>query len=182
MSYLHCPYCEIKEQAKVKTVFETLEPIDGQCPDCGAWIDRGQYSLEINSYADIYKGAINLIEDIVQQVNSLMDYLEVDTKIDGETPSIKLSTSEIIKKLFAPYAGSTSVSNLKNALEIKEEAIELDIKAEQREYIQKEDLSKYWETNAICIEFADGTDALAQENGYTLEQCLTMTDAKFFLD
>lgn len=49
-------------------------------------------------------------------------------------------------------------------------------------YIQKEDLSKYWETNAICIEFADGTDALAQENGYTLEQCFAMTDAKFFLD
>lgn len=49
-------------------------------------------------------------------------------------------------------------------------------------YIRKEDLPKYWETNAICIEFADGTDVLAQENGYTLEQCLAMTDAKFFLD
>lgn len=29
---------------------------------------------------------------------------------------------------------------------------------------------------------ADGSDALAQENGYTLEECLQMEDAKFFLD
>lgn len=34
----------------------------------------------------------------------------------------------------------------------------------------------------ICIEFADGSDALAQENGYTLEQCLAMSDVRFFLD
>lgn len=50
------------------------------------------------------------------------------------------------------------------------------------EYIKQEELPKYWKTKAICIEFADGSDALAQENGYTLEQCMEMTDAKFFLD
>lgn len=50
------------------------------------------------------------------------------------------------------------------------------------EYIKQEELPKYWETKVICIEFADGSDALAQENGYTLEQCMEMTDAKFFLD
>lgn len=28
MSYLHCPYCEIKENAKIKTVYEALQPCD----------------------------------------------------------------------------------------------------------------------------------------------------------
>lgn len=49
-------------------------------------------------------------------------------------------------------------------------------------YIKQEELSKYWETTPICIEFSDGTDALAQENGYTLEECLAIEDAEFFLD
>lgn len=49
-------------------------------------------------------------------------------------------------------------------------------------YIKQEELPKYWETKSICIEFADGSDALAQENGYTLEQCMEMGDVKFFLD
>lgn len=41
-------------------------------------------------------------------------------------------------------------------------------------YIARNELPKYWETRSICIEFADGSDALAQENGYTLEECLQM--------
>lgn len=49
-------------------------------------------------------------------------------------------------------------------------------------YISRNQLKKYWDTTPICIEFLDGTDALAQENGYTLEQCLNMSDVKFFLD
>lgn len=49
-------------------------------------------------------------------------------------------------------------------------------------YISRSELPKYWETKSICIEFADGSDALAQENGYTLEECLQMEDARFFLD
>ena len=52
----------------------------------------------------------------------------------------------------------------------------------QSKYITKNKLEKYWNTHAICIEFADGTDALAQENEYTLTECLEMTDVKFFLD
>ena len=50
------------------------------------------------------------------------------------------------------------------------------------EYIKKADLPKFWENRAICIEFPDGSDVLAQENGYTLKQCLNMDNAKFFLD
>ena len=64
---LHCPYCEIKENAKIKTVYEALQPIDGKCPDCGAWIiDEGQHSIRINGYVDIYKGALHLISNCTQ--------------------------------------------------------------------------------------------------------------------
>ena len=49
-------------------------------------------------------------------------------------------------------------------------------------FITEKELKKYWSTHAICIEFSDGTDALAQENGYARASCLHMTDVKFFLD
>lgn len=115
-------------------MYEALQPIDGKCPDCGAWIDEGQHYIRINGYVDIYKGALNLIEDVVQQVNNILDYLEVDTKIDGETPCIQLYTSEIIKSLFVPYAGGTSRCNMKKALDIKEDELKFEIKAEQHEW------------------------------------------------
>ena len=134
MSYLHCPYCEVKGNAKIKMVYEALQPIDGRCPDCGAWIDEGQHSIRMNGYVDIYKGALNLIEDVVQQVNEILDYLGVDTKIDGETPWIQLYTSEIIRSLFVPYVGGTSRCNMKKALDIKEDELKFEIKAEQHEW------------------------------------------------
>lgn len=65
---------------------------------------------------------------------------------------------------------------------ITEKIIEQSIMETQIKYISSKELKKYWSTHAICIEFADGTDALAQENGYTLDSCLHMTDVKFFLD
>lgn len=49
-------------------------------------------------------------------------------------------------------------------------------------YISKEQVKELWDKKPICIEFADGSDVLAQENGYTLEQCLAMSDVRFFLD
>lgn len=49
-------------------------------------------------------------------------------------------------------------------------------------YISKTQLKELWDKSPICIEFANGTDALAQENGYTLEKCLAMNDVRFFLD
>lgn len=52
----------------------------------------------------------------------------------------------------------------------------------KQKYITKRELETLWNKRAICIEFADGSDVLAQENGYTLQQCLAMTDARFFLD
>lgn len=134
MSYLHCPYCGVKKNAKIKTVYKASQPIDGKCPDCGAWIDVGQHSVRVNGYADIYKGVLSVIEDVVQQVNDLMNYLEVDTTVDGETPCIRLSTSEIIRTVFVPYAGGTSVSNFKNAIGVADHDEEFEIKAEQYEW------------------------------------------------
>lgn len=52
----------------------------------------------------------------------------------------------------------------------------------KQQYITKQELADLWKKKAICIEFADSSDALVQENGYTLEQCLVMNDARFFLD
>ncbi|RHO65913.1 hypothetical protein DW085_13200 [Clostridium sp. AF50-3] len=49
--------------------------------------------------------------------------------------------------------------------------------------ISKETLPEYWDDFAIVIAFPDGTDALAQENHYTLHDCLhKLNDVKFFLD
>ena len=47
---------------------------------------------------------------------------------------------------------------------------------------KKEELKKFYDRQAICIEFPDGSNAMAQDNGYTLEQCLARDDVKFFLD
>ena len=106
MSYLHCPYCEAKKNAKVKVVYKALQPIDGECPDCGAWIDAGQQTVKVNGYADIYKGAIALIDDMVATFNRIL---------------YDFNTSELIEKLFLPYAGRTSKSNFAEALGIYED-------------------------------------------------------------
>lgn len=52
----------------------------------------------------------------------------------------------------------------------------------QPQYITKEEVEALWDKEAICVEFYDGSDVLAQESGYTLEQCLAMDDVRFFLD
>lgn len=49
-------------------------------------------------------------------------------------------------------------------------------------YITKSGVLKYWDKRPIGIVFSDGTDVLAQENGYSLEECLDMENVKFFLD
>ena len=134
MSYLHCPYCEIKENAKIKTHYEALQPINGRCHDCSAIIDSGQKKIDVNGYEDIYKGVVRIVEDVVQQVNNLMYYLEVDTEIDGEIPRIRLNTSEIINEVFIPFAGGTSTNNFKNAIGVEDDTLEFEIKAEHHEW------------------------------------------------
>lgn len=135
MSYLHCPYCEVKKNAKVKVVYKALQPIDGKCPDCGALIDVGQHSIEIDGYADIYKGALSLIDDVVRQVNDILTYLDIETtEIEGNTPCVRLNPNEIVRTLFAPYVGGTSTHNLKNALGIEDDELVWEVKAEQYEW------------------------------------------------
>ena len=122
MSYLHCPYCEAKKNAKVIVVYKALQPIDGECPDCGAWIDAGQQTVKVNGYADIYKGAIALIDDMVATFNRILYDLDIDLKdAYGEDVEVRFNTSELIEKLFLPYAGRTSKSNFAEALGIYED-------------------------------------------------------------
>ena len=63
-----------------------------------------------------------------------MDYLDVDTKVDGETPCVRLNTSEIVRTIFMPYVGGTTACNMKNVLGIEEDKLEFEIKAEQHEW------------------------------------------------
>lgn len=123
MSYLHCPYCEIKENAKVKTVYKALQPIDGNCNDCGAWIDKGQHSVKVNGYNEIYKGTIELLDEMVSQFNRILEYCDMDVRdyFDDEKATISFNTSHIIDKLFLSYYGGTSKSNFANALGIEED-------------------------------------------------------------
>ncbi len=121
-----CPYCQIKAAANTKTIFETLQPKDGTCPDCGAYIDVGQHKVKMNGYADIYKGAVRLLGEMVGQFNELLNCCDVnleDYLDDDEDGKVRASmrTSEIIEQLFVPYVGGTTKSNLKNALGIKED-------------------------------------------------------------
>lgn len=134
MSKTNCPYCEIREMAKIKSHFEAFQTMQGNCPDCGAYLDIGQKVLNVNGYADIYNGVLSVIENVVQQVNNLMDYLEIDTLVDNETPCVRLNAREIVRDVFIPYAGGTSVSNFIKAIGIDDEAVAFEIKAEQHEW------------------------------------------------
>lgn len=47
-----------------------------------------------------------------------------------------------------------------------------------------EDVVIHWEDRAICVEFEDGSDALLQDNGYTLKDAAEFAKqgCKFFYD
>ena len=134
MSKINCPYCEIREIAKIKSHFEAFQTMQGDCPDCGAHLDIGQKALNVNGYADIYKGVLSVIEDVVQQINNLMDYLGVDTLVDDEIPCVRLNAREIVSDVFTPYAGGTSVSNFMKAIGIDDDEVTFEVKAEQHEW------------------------------------------------
>lgn len=126
MSTLHCPYCKIKDLAEIEVTYEALRPEPGKCPDCGAWLDAGQYRVNINGYADIYKGAIRLIDYIMAQVNDALAFydIDLDSYLDDDCHGelkLSLTTSFILERLFVPYHGGTTQSNLAKALGITEE-------------------------------------------------------------
>ena len=134
MSYLHCPYCEIKEDAKVKVVYEALQPIEGKCPDCGAFLDGGQHSVKVNGYADIYKGTLDLIEGVVERFNNYLDYLGIDVEdYDELNWCINLRPREIVDKLFVPHYGSTTQYNFMKAIGVDSEEIEFPLYAKEYE-------------------------------------------------
>ena len=122
MSNMHCPYCQIKGDAKVKRVYASWKPVDGKCPDCGAWLDIGQHSVRVNGYADIYAGTIALIDDMVETFNRILYDCNIDLKDDyGEEVEVRLNTSEIIERLFLQHVGGTSKGNFAKALGIDED-------------------------------------------------------------
>lgn len=119
MSIKSCPYCGLKSIAETKCECIAKEPKDGVCPDCGAYIDVGQHSVKINSYADIYKGAIALIDMVAGQFSELLQSVDSDefSKYDIK---LKIPTSKIIETLFVPNYGMTTKDNVAKALGIKE--------------------------------------------------------------
>ena len=134
MSSLHCPYCKVKEIVKAKSVFDAIEPFEGNCPDCGSWLDKGQTRVLVNSYIEIYKGALRLMDKMVDDFNYWLDYFGVDVKDyfvdDQESAIISVSTSDIIDELFLGYAGGTTKSNFKRALGIEEDFVEFELNAD----------------------------------------------------
>lgn len=129
-----CPYCEIKEISKIKSRFEALQIMQGNCPDCGAYLDIGQKRIDVNGYADIYKGVLNVVEDVIQQVNDLMDYLDVDTTVNDEIPCVRLNASKIVRNVFLQYVGGTSTANFMKAIGIDDDTVAFEVKAEPSEY------------------------------------------------
>ena len=127
MSEKNCPFCQIKELSQGKFLFRTDEPIDGRCPDCGAYIDLGQHSVEVNLYRDIYEGTLELLSGMVEVFNEILAEADIeleeymDTK-DGAIET-KLYVSDILEKLFVPYHGGTTRNNFKKALGITENEI-----------------------------------------------------------
>lgn len=123
---------------------------------------------------DIYKRDKNIINTSYKKDNIIDRLDELDTAYDVD---------KVINQL-EEEKHTCSLSD--NSLEIKADAFDDAInivKAGLKPcYISKEQVKELWDKKPICIEFADGTDVLAQENEYTLEQCLAMSDVRFFLD
>lgn len=119
MSIKTCPYCGLKSIAETKCECIAKEPKDGVCPDCGAHIDVGQHSVKINSYADIYKGAITLIDLVAEQFSGFLQFADLD-KFSEYNIELKIPTSKIIETLFTPGYGMTTQNNVAKSLGIKE--------------------------------------------------------------
>lgn len=138
MSRTNCPYCNLKAQTKRKSVIAAPDPLNGICPDCDAYIDAGQHSVEINGYADIYKGAIRLIDGIVEEFNEILAYCDIDLSDYMNTKTgkiaLKRNATEIVEQLFVPYYGGTTKNNVVNALDLEEKFHIWMISKEEAEY------------------------------------------------
>lgn len=113
-----CPYCAVEEFSEGKMRFFTEAVLNGRC-ECGANLDIGQREVEVNSYREIYKGALRLIGDIVDQYNSVLEFYDIEIPLyDGEKPNVFLRNIDIVSALFIPYYGMTTLLNFTNALGI----------------------------------------------------------------
>ena len=134
---IRCPYCELKKMAKQKMVFKATNPINGECPECGALMDSGQHEVEINDLVSIYEGACDLIDYIVEWFNELLKEEDIELTnylYDAEGAELNISTDFIIEELFAPYWSPTRLKNFKKALEIQKNFLTWKIsKSEARE-------------------------------------------------
>lgn len=124
MSMAGCPYCKLKKSAERKAIFTARSPVNGICPDCGAHIDIGQHLVSVNGYADIYKGVLRLMGEMVNEFNRILEVCNADLSDYPHTRAGKIeltvNTSEILCQLFVPSAGGTTKSNLAKALDIGE--------------------------------------------------------------
>lgn len=126
---IRCPYCELKKMAKQKMVFKATNPMNGECPECGALMDSGQHEVEINDLLSIYEGACDILDVAVDWFNELLKDYDVEVEEDTE---FHLNTSWIIETLFA-HAGGTTKRNIQNALGIKDDYYERIISKDEAE-------------------------------------------------
>lgn len=139
MSDDRCPYCKIKADAKQKTVYEALEMVEchEHCLDCGSFLDRGQQSVKVNGYHDIYKGCLRLIGEVVSEYNQLLDYIDANLEScfgENEKPVIRLNTAHIIEELFLPGYGGTTKANFTKAIGVENNENEWVIQKENKEW------------------------------------------------
>ena len=135
---------------------------------------------------DIYKRDKDTINMSYKKDNIINGLDELDTAYDVdavvEQLEKKIQTHERCIEYEKKNGTITEEFQQRKAVEVLKDAINI-VKAGLKPcYISKEQVKELWDKKHICIEFADGSDALAQENGYTLEQCLAMSDVRFFLD
>lgn len=116
----YCPYCLVKEKANVKMRFETDQQNEGRCNCCGAYIDKGQTKVDINGYADIYKGCLALLDDMAQKFRYWLEVFGVDIEDyeDDYNTSISISQMDIISRLFV-NAGHTTLMNVAKAIGVE---------------------------------------------------------------
>lgn len=125
-----CPYCEIKEQAKTKTLYESFELKEGRCKSCGANLDIGQRKVFVNGYRAMYDGIIEVIGEVVDQFKEMLAYADIDLTDFYESDNdldIVIYADDIIDRVFTPHYGHTTVKNVRNALKISDESIRMSV-------------------------------------------------------
>lgn len=126
----YCPYCEIKEQAKIKTLYESLKLREGRCKSCGANLDIGQRKVFVNGYKAMYDGILEVIGEVVDQFKEILAYADIDLTdyYDSESDlDIVINPDDIIDRVFTPHYGQTTRNNVRNALKISDDNVRMSV-------------------------------------------------------